>query len=154
MKDLNMLIKDINKNIGEIEIGIFKNTPRKQAKAGFKQFAGGEARKVGKANNKLSNASLLEKLENNYGILSRALKDTSNVKSFFNSVLLNKMTKKNNSNEIKNTFKALFVQPILKGGYGSNSSKTIEKKGFNRKFIDTGQLVKNLQCKIGNTRYE
>jgi hypothetical protein len=64
------------------------------------------------------------------------------------------MTKKNNSNEIKNTFKALFVQPILKGEYGSNSNKTIEKKGFNRKFIDTGQLVKNLQCKIGNTQYE
>ena len=154
MKDLNMLIKDINKNIGDVEIGIFKNTPRKQPKAGLKQFAGGEARKVGKANNKLSNASLLEKLEGSYGILSRALKDTSNVKSFFNAVLLNKMTKKNNGNEINNTFKALFVKPILTGGYGGNSSKTIAKKGFNRKFIDTGQLVKNLQCKIGNTQYE
>lgn len=154
MKDLNMLIKDINKNIGDVEIGIFKNTPRKQAKAGFKQFAGGEARKLGKTNARLTNASLLERLEGSYGILSRALKDTSNVKSFFNSVLLNKMTKKNNSNEIKNTFKALFVQPILKGGYGSNSNKTIKIKGFNRKFIDTGQLVKNLQCKIGNTQYE
>ena len=154
MKDLNMLIKDINKNIGDVEIGIFKNTPRKQARTDLKQFAGGEARKVGKANNKLTNASLLEKLESNYGILSNALKDTSSVKSFFNAVLLNKMTKKNNSDEIKNTFKALFVQPILKGKYGNNSSKTIAKKGFNRKFIDTGQLVKNLQCKIGNTQYE
>ena len=154
MKDLNMLIKDINKNIGDVEIGVFKNTPRKQPKAGLKQFAGGEARKVGKANNKLTNASLLEKLESNYGILSNALKDASSVKSFFNAVLLNKMTRKNNSNEIKNTFKALFVQPILKGKYGNNSSKTIAKKGFNRKFIDTGQLVKNLQCRIGNTQYE
>ena len=89
-----MLIKDINKNIGDVEVGIFKNIPRKQARAGLKQFAGGEARKVGKANNKLTNASLLEKLESNYGILSKALKDTSNVKNFFNAVLLNKMTKK------------------------------------------------------------
>ena len=87
MKDLNMLIKDINKNIGDVEIGVFKNTSRKQPKAGLKQFAGGEARKVGKINNKLTNASLLEKLESNYGILSNALKDTSNVKSYLEQIV-------------------------------------------------------------------
>ena len=155
MKNLNMLVKDINKNIGEIQVGIFKNIARKNPINKIKNFAGGEARRVGKTPSKgVTNADVLADLESKYKVLSNPLKDGESVKNFLNAVLLSTMTAKKNSNEIRNTFKALFVKPILKGAYGGNSAKTIKNKGFNRKFIDTGQTVKNLQVKIGNTQYE
>lgn len=155
MKDLNMLVKDINKNIGEIQVGIFKNIRRKNPINKLKSFAGGEARRVGKTTSKgVTNAGILADLESKYKVLSSPLQDAGAVKSFLNAVLLSTMTTKNNKNEIKNTFKSLFVQPILKGAYGGNSAKTVKNKGFNRRFIDTGQTVKNLQIKIGNTQYE
>ena len=155
MKDFNNLIKDINKNIGEIQVGIFKNIARKNPINKIKNFAGGEARRVGKTSSKgVTNAGVLADLESKYKVLSTPLEDTGAVKNFLNAVLLSTMTAKKNSNEIKNTFKALFVKPILKGEYGGNSAKTVKNKGFNRRFIDTGQTVKNLQIKIGNTQYE
>ena len=155
MKDLNMLVKDINKNIGEIEVGIFKNIPRKNPIKQLKNFAGGDARRVGKTPSKsVTNAGVLADLESKYKVLSSSLEDTGAVKNFLNAVLLSAMTTKKNNNEIKNTFKSLFVKPILKGAYGGNSAETVKKKGFNRRFIDTGQTVKNLQIKIGNTQYE
>ena len=154
MKDFNNLIKDINKNIGEIEIGVIKNKPRKFPKRGLKSFAGGVARRTGKNNREITNSSLLEKLENKYGLLTKSFNNTQEVKKFLNDILLGTLTTKNNSNNIVNSFKSLFIKPILRSKYGNNKPSVIKNKGFNRFGIDTGQLVKNLQCKIGNKNYE
>jgi hypothetical protein len=154
MKDFNNLVKDINKNIGEIEIGVIKSKTRMLPSKGTKSFAGGVARKLGKTNKEITNASLLENLENRYGLITKSFNNTKEVKDFLNNILLGTLTTKNNSNNIVNSFKALIVKPILKGKYGSNKPITIKRKGFNRFGIDTGQLIKNLQCKIGNKNYE
>lgn len=154
MKDFNKLVKDINKNIGEIEIGVIKSKTRMLASKGTKSFAGGVARKLGKTNREITNASLLEKLENRYGLITKSFNNTKEVKDFLNNILLGTLTTKNNSNNIINSFKALIVKPILKGKYGNNKPSTIKRKGFNRFGIDTGQLIKNLQCRIGNKKYE
>ncbi len=40
------------------------------------------------------------------------------------------------------------VRPILEKRYGRNSPGTKEAKGFNRRFIDTGQMIKGISAEI------
>ncbi len=151
MKDIKYLAKDfkalIEKN--EVEIGVFASeNNRKQAKDRLKTFAGGPARSVANKPSSEGNASILEDLEKKYGILTKPLQNKAGLEKFFQRLIDYSSEKKKADNRVLNDFKALFIAPILRQKYGTNSQKTAKSKGFSRFLIDTGQLLKALKVRI------
>jgi len=142
----------------DFEVGIFDSTPRKQAKPkskGFKNLAGGPARKTGKTTSN-TNQSVAKRLRLKYkvNIFRKPFKNKNNsdlkrvinlmIKLFFSDGIGNASSEA----RLKNALQALVRNPILRGDYGNNSPKTVRNKGFNRFMIDTGQMFKSIKAKI------
>lgn len=49
---------------------------------------------------------------------------------------------------LENALQALIRNPILRGDYGGNTELTTKIKGFNRLFIDTAQVFKNITGRV------
>lgn len=51
-------------------------------------------------------------------------------------------------NRVRNLVQAIVRNPILRGDYGSNSTLTLIRKGFDRTMIDTGQFFNAIQARV------
>jgi len=131
---------------------VIKDSTYKKPVSMIKEFAKGKARKISNSTvkgNKLGLFKLAKILEKKYLFLTKPVKNiTSFTKNFWQAVFTS-----NNIQRINNTYKALIIQAINKGKYGSNKKATIKRKGFDRKLIDTGQTIRAIRVEIkGLTR--
>lgn len=129
------------------EIGILKDIPRKNKSNKQKKFGKTSISGTNRALSKVSNSEILRNLDNKNKILSSPFvsKQTKQI----NDILV-AIAKSQNPNQqsLINGVVALVKEPILNKRYGNNIIATIKKKGFNFKFVDTGQLIKNIQARI------
>lgn len=151
MRDFKYFEADLKKLIEsqQIEVGIFNDATRKNVKAGsFKNFVGGRARQVSRSASVESNADVLKENQEKHQILTKPLKDQQNMQKLFERIFLYKLEGKKNDSRIYNDFLSVWIKPILRQQYGTNTSKTAKTKGFNRFLIDTGQMVKSITLRI------
>lgn len=69
----------------------------------------------------------------------------------FKKFLASYLKAASNNKSMSQTQKLLLrvvLDPILKSQYGRNSAATEDRKGFNRRFIDTGQMVRAITSDI------
>lgn len=60
-----------------------------------------------------------------------------------------KMTAGNtNLKRIENLLQAIVRNPIARGDYGRNKTRTAQRKGFNRLMIDTAQMFRAIKAKV------
>lgn len=88
---------------------------------------------------------LLSKMEKQRGVLSKALSLAENKELIKVTNLFAKMEKTElDIKSLQNACKAIVKNPILRGDYGKNSKKWIEKKGFDKYGIATGKTFDNI----------
>lgn len=137
------------------QVGILQDGPHKSAVSkskGLKSYAGGPARKTGR-----TATSTLQEVSKNV----RSLLGFNYLRRPFNSktddtVRLTKVFLKYALNEgpaaqkkrLENLVQAVVRNPILRGTYGRNKKATAERKGFNRKLIDTAQFFKAIRARV------
>lgn len=113
-------------------------------------YAGGPTRKASRYSSGQTIAEVSESARKTTGInfYTRPFKMKANrdilkfVKSFFRLVAGH-----NEKKRLENTMQAIVRNPILRGDYGGNTTKTTRAKGFSRLLIDTAQLFKNIKAK-------
>lgn len=136
------------------EVGIIKNTSHKSAQDknnGLKNFISGDARKTGsKVDGSMQ--EIAGELEKKFSWLSKPFRDGNEkqkeIQTFAKTFIAEIQKKSPNDNRIKNLVQAIVRNPILRGDYGSNKKFTIEKKGFDRKMIDTGQFFNSIKSMV------
>ncbi len=124
------------------------------ALGGLKSFAGGPARKVGTKSSGLTISQVSERLRKESGVnfYSKPWKSRQNadllkvIRSFMKLLSLKGVIQE--KKRLENALQAVVRNPILRGEYGSNSSATAKRKGFNRFMIDTAQLFKAIKAKV------
>jgi hypothetical protein len=137
------------------EVGILKDKKRREPISydleGFnalKNLYGGTARKTGKqSKTMMSEVSKKWRQKENYLQEPFKLKSNKDVLLFVNN-FMRVITDKSRPNRLKNLVQAIIRNPILRGDYGSNSFYAVERKGFNRYMIDTGQFFKAILSRV------
>lgn len=119
---------------------------------GLKRFAGGVARKVSRTQGSSTTSELATKFENEYNIFSAPLENEKNyeVIKVLEDLVSWYFQGEDNRKRIENGAQAVVRNPILRGDYGHNSSKTIETKGFDRILIDTAQFFNSIIGDVDN----
>lgn len=140
----------------EFEVGILKDKIHKKPKpasAGLKKLAGGPARKMGKkSKNNVSTIAAFVKARSKINIFRKPFKLKANKEiirfadTFLKIVMANGMMR--NKRRVENLLQAIVRNPITRGDYGSNTPSTAKTKGFNRRFIDTGQLFSSIRARV------
>ncbi len=135
-------------NVG-VEDGPHKDPQRKLPN--LKSYAGGPARKVTSTSSK-SISQISESLRRNTGIniYTEPFKHpkSKDILDFSKEYLKLAGGGRSDTKRVENLCQAIIRNPILRGDYGSNSSKTAEIKGFNRFMIDTAQLFKAIKAAV------
>lgn len=128
-----------------------ENLPQSKDK-GLKNFAGGPARKVSRTQGSSTTSELATKFENEYNIFSAPLENEKNyeVIKVLEYLVSWYFQGEDNRKRIENGAQAVVRNPILRGDYGHNSSKTIETKGFDRILIDTAQFFNSIIGDVDN----
>ncbi len=127
------------------EVGVIKDRySSKPVNKTIKSFAGGKAR-IARGKSKTKISDVLKKAEKKDKVLTSPFKSkradmTAQLARLFNPSL------KLSTVRIKNILAGLVQRPILRGDYGGNTPSTIKNKGFNRKWVDTGTTVKNIDA--------
>lgn len=135
----------------DFQVGIIQDSVHKQAKQSLKSYAGGPARQVSNKSSGKTISQVSESLRKQTGInfytkpfQSQKNKDILNfTKEFFELCAGRSVAKR-----AENLLQAIVRNPILRGDYGKNSSKTAKAKGFNRFMIDTSQLFQAITAKV------
>lgn len=135
----------------DFEVGVIKDGPHKLPQGGTTTYAGGPARKTSSKPSGMTISEVSSDLRKNTGIniflqpfKSRKNKDIVNfVKDYF-ELCMGRTQKR----RVENLLQAVVRNPMLRGDYGRNTSKTAKIKGFNRYLIDTAQLFKNITAKV------
>lgn len=119
---------------------------------GLKNFAGGVARKTSRTKGNTTTTELANKFEKELGIFSSPLENEKNkeVLSVLEDVVEWYFKDKDNRKRVENGAQAVVRNPILRGDYGHNSSKTVQTKGFDRILIDTAQFFNSIIGDVGN----
>lgn len=136
----------------QFDVGVLQDRPHLQPKsknAGFKSFSGVKARKVSRKPGPLSVAQVSASVRRRTGIniFTHPFKSKKNAdinkfsKSFFELC-----SGKGERTRCQNLLQAIVRNPILRRDYGGNSKTTVKIKGFSHRFIDTGQLFKNIKA--------
>lgn len=137
------------------QVGILKDGPHKNPKSkkkGLKTFAGGPARKIGsKSDGTISEVSAEVRKRAGFNYLRKPFNNKNDdavkmLKTFFQLVFADSEGSKRK--RLENLLQAIVRNPILRGTYGRNRRLTADIKGFNRKFIDTGQFFKAITAKV------
>lgn len=138
-----------------IEVGILQDAPHKKAARGkpLSNYAGGSVRKVqrGKTDGTMTSVSRDVRFTTGINYLVEPWKKKNSdamklLRGFFN--LAFGESKLRHKKRVENLAQAIVRNPILQRKYGSNSRLTRKIKGFNRKFIDTGQLFKAIKARV------
>lgn len=143
----------------EFEVGVLNDAPHKEAKRGERgkggsdvksSYAGGPIRKKSSVDSGLSisevGASFRETTGINY--LTEPFKNKSSDILKFTNGFFNYVFGKSTERRLTNLLQAIVRNPMLKGGYGSNSSITQKIKGFDRLGVDTAQLFKAIKARV------
>lgn len=115
-------------------------------------YAGGPVRKMSRKPGALSvsevSAANRDRLGFNY--LSEPFKKASSDIVRFSREFFRLAFGRSEKKRAENLIQAIVRNPILRGDYGSNTTKTQRIKGFDRKMIDTAQLFKSIKaiCKV------
>lgn len=133
------------------DIGVLQNTAHRLPGKGLKSMAGGLARKTSKktSGQTISDVSALARKNTGINFYTRPFRLKKNreilrfTQNFFKFVL-----RKSHKQQLINTLQAVVRNPILRGDYGRNKAVTAKIKGFNRLFIDTGQLFKAIKARV------
>lgn len=64
------------------------------------------------------------------------------------NLIVDELNGRENKQRLINAIQAVVRNPILRGDYGRNSSKTAKFKGFNKLLMATGQLFKNIKARL------
>ena len=146
--DYKSLKKQLEGKKMTVETGIFTNKLAKNPNYKVKKaFLSSTINSLGKQSSNTV-ASTLQKLENRYKIISVFFvksRQQSTLLAIISNYFLNP---KANLNRLQNAITSLIILPITKKQYGNNSVNTILQKGFNWKFINTGQTIKSIKTKV------
>lgn len=121
----------------------------------MKTFLGGKARKqTNVIDGKMKDIFIEAQNTVGVNLLSAPLKQkkSKDIMSLLNWFF--KMVQGSNSaiKRLENALQALIRNPILRGDYGGNTELTAKIKGFDRLFIDTGQVFKNITAKVAKKK--
>jgi hypothetical protein len=147
-----MYAKELENELGSIEIGYFDDTAIYKPLAGSLTKQGKiTLRKKSKEVSKNTLLKIVEKNELKYRFLTAPLEDTNTeeFKELITATIGLQVYKDNTFKQrIVNNAKAFILKPILREKYGNNSPKTQKMKGFNKLMVDTGQMINNLKVRI------
>lgn len=134
----------------ELTIGLTKSS-RRLPGSGIKNLAKGQARNTSRKADTTTNKEVYNELVRRIGFdfLVYPFKDLKKKKAlrYAISIYIADPTDKN-AKRVENSSLALVREPLYAGTYGVNSQFTVQKKGFNRYGIDTGQFVQSLGVEI------
>lgn len=137
----------------QIEIGILQDRPEVESlskKEGLKRLTSSQlALKAGRKSI-TTVVEIFKKFDKKYKLLTAPFEKDQN-KEVVN--MLDQMIKEingtaTNIRRIENTAQAVVRNPILRGDYGSNKETTEEIKGFNKLFIRTGTMFKQIKARV------
>ena len=154
--DFKDLMKDFQTFLDKHQIlfgveDFVENLPQSK-EDGLKHFAGGSARKISRTQGSTTTSELALKLEKEHNIFSAPLENEKNfeVVKVLEDLVSWYFQGQDNRKRIENGAQAVVRNPILRGDYGHNSSKTIETKGFDRILIDTAQFFNSIIGDVDN----
>lgn len=138
------------------EVGILEgNKPHKNPlpkTKGLSTYAGGPRRKLGrKSDLKMKEVSAQARINTGINYLKEPFKQKDKAVYKLLDQFFKVVRDPNSASKKKrfiNTVQAVVRNPILKKEYGPNSRIWAKEKGFNRKFIDTAQLFKNIKARL------
>jgi ribosomal protein L31E len=116
------------------------------------KLAGGPVRRAGKVGTQtVAQVSQSVRQQTGINYLRQPFKKKSDdavkmLRTFWKLVF--KEGKLKTKKRLENLLQAIVRNPLVRRTYGKNSKATIRTKGFDRKFIDTGQLFKNINAKV------
>lgn len=142
----------------DFHVGVLSNKPHFSAlnkSFGFKKFPTGIARKQSRTSYSTiaeTSQGLRKRTRINFFTEPFKSKKNKDVLFLINNFLDFVLRKKGSEKRLENALQAVVRNPIMRGDYGRNTKQTADNKGFNKLFVDTGQLFRNITAKVRKKR--
>ena len=130
-------------------VGVLNNSRHKEAiNNSIKTFAGGPARKEGRASSGTNNKKIASFANRQYDVFRKPFRNESSDIVKFSYEFMKMSFGKSTEKRTENLLQAIIRNPILNRIYGGNRQKTAIAKGFDRLLIDTGQFFRSIIAKV------